>query len=219
MPPSLKLLQELIEIGRTDEARIPSSLGSDGEFIREVLCGNAPWMELGATIDNSVDLACLIRGFVLYSRTRGAITSGSCSPVIPLYRCFRERFPTQEAALTTWIVGHRRNPYEPFGTMNDGESRTYAEFQAWQASGAGRVRGDTVAEMERQEKAREIRKQRATERLPAAVRRGDLGAVKALLAKGADTTTGVLNGKSLVALAEEHGRTAVAECLRAQGVQ
>lgn len=59
---------------------------------------------------------------------------------------------------------------------------------------------------------------RWTERLAGAVRRGDLSAVKALLAKGADVTKALPNGGSLVGLAKEYGRTTIAEYLRSVGV-
>ena len=77
-------------------------------------------------------------------------------------------------------------------------------------------------EAERQQQAlarRRLRDQReSTERLAPAVRRGDLAAVQALLAKGADVTRALPPGGSLVALAEEHGRAAVAEFLQSQGI-
>ena len=54
----------------------------------------------------------------------------------------------------------------------------------------------------------------ATQRLPNAVRRGDVAAVEVLLKKGADWGTVVSTSGSLVKLAEDNGRQNVAQLLR-----
>jgi hypothetical protein len=58
----------------------------------------------------------------------------------------------------------------------------------------------------------------ATEQLAGAVRRGDQKAVEALLAKGGNPTDALPNQGSLVDLAVQHGRTALADFLRSRGI-
>jgi hypothetical protein len=53
--------------------------------------------------------------------------------------------------------------------------------------------------------------------LKPAVRRGDLAAVEALLAKGADWRVAHPGGESIVDYAESHGRAKLAAWLRDQG--
>lgn len=58
----------------------------------------------------------------------------------------------------------------------------------------------------------------ATQRLPNAVRRGDVAAVEVLLRKGADWGTVVGTCGSLVKLAEDNGRLKVAQLLRGKQI-
>ncbi|MHB1072791.1 MAG: hypothetical protein ACYC3Q_08195 [Gemmatimonadaceae bacterium] len=141
------------------------------------------------------------------------------SPVSTLYREFLSRAPADEPSVTAWIVENRHNEYEPFGTLVHGGARTRAEFLAYQEEQAHRRTRALAAELERQREAAAHKAQAATERLANAVRRGDLKAVQALFAKGADWRSALPDGRSLIELARQSGNAAVAEYLASRGVQ
>jgi hypothetical protein len=102
------------------------------------------------------------------------------------------------------------------------DAPSYAEFKHRRRQDAAESREFRAREAERERQAAEVRRvrkqQQATERLGPAVRRGDLAAVQALLAKGADTTRALPNGASLVAWAEENGQAAIVDFLRSRGI-
>lgn len=215
-----EVLTELILLGFAGREEIPPSLLSEDVAWRSLVCGNEPWRRVARELGAS-DLEHLIKGIVLYSRASRRSTGGSVSPVIVLYEGHSLRFPDHEPALTAWIVDHRMNPYEPFGSTQHPEARSLQEYRRLSFERSSRAHANRVAEAERQERAREerlLREQReATVRLAPAIRRGDLLAVKALLAKGADLAQEALEGGSLVGYAEANGRGHIAEYLRSIG--
>jgi len=219
---SNEVLQELIELGRDGLERVPRSLTDETVAWRTLVCGNEPWIEAAKSIGPE-NVPFLIRGLVLYARASGRTTGGSVSAVIVLYRTVVERTPDLEPSLTSWVVAHRTNPYEPFGTINDEGAVTYADFVARRTVRHALASANEAREAEQQRQFAEIRAQRdrveSTQRLANAVRRGDLGAVQALFDKGADASRALPDGGSLVALADENGRHAVAEFLRARGTK
>lgn len=177
-----------------------------------------PWDNLGSSL-SEVPLRRLVRGLVLYgelSRDRGSV-----SPVINLCRAFARRFPQSEPELIEWVVANRVNDYEPFGSL----------VLNWHSSFSDRERGLRLREVEsekkravdrlRGEEARSLKRlresEKATQDLLGAVRRGDLPAVRALLAKGASLQHYRNSGQSLLALAEANGRQALAEFLHGIG--
>jgi hypothetical protein len=179
------------------------------------------WQRAGARLSDD-DLRDLIRGLLLYARASGRMIGGSASPVIVLYREVVARSPSWEPELTKWIVGHRTNPYEPFGTGDDFGATSWAEYSERLAESSARRGANVEAESERQGADSERRRVRdaaaATARLAAAVRRGDLGAVTSLLGKGGDPAAALPGGASLVEWAEQHGRSEVASYLRERGI-
>ena len=213
------IVDELIALGRTSEPAIPASL-RDQSGSR--LFAEPFWQALGDSLPQE-SLSDLIRGLVLHSRALGFSPGGSVAPVICLYRSFVRRFPEDEPGLTAWVVANRVNSHEPFGSTIGNKASSLKEHLLLRLSHA------SAGEKRRQRKEREeqeamaLRRARdaeaATTRLANAVRRGDLGAVQALLAKGADPSKALPAGQSLLTLAVEHGRTAVADFLRERGIQ
>jgi hypothetical protein len=217
MNPEPQVLDDLLQLGRSGKQRVPSSLEDKDVAWRNLVCANEPWRQI-AKERTSEEVADLIRGLILYSRASGRQIGGSVSPVIGLYRILVDRAPSWEPNLTRWIVAYRTNPYEPFGTINDEGATTHAEYVERRQLRVVRARANETDEVERQEAARKIRADRATQRVAGAVRRGDLLAVKALLEEGADLKNALPNGESLLELAEQNGRGSVAEFLRSLGI-
>lgn len=208
----------LISLGRTGVPDIPDCLADQQTAWYALVRPKEVWLKVAEVLSED-ELRHLIHGLVLYSRARGRGVGGSVSPVIALYYDYIARFPGQEPALTAWVVDNRVNDYDPFGSACDEGARTYAEFLERQEL---RWREHQARLLQRQQDAARLKQMRdaekATTNLAGAVRRGDLKAVMALLAKGADPSKAVADGGSLVALAEANGRTEVAAYLRSQGM-
>src|SRR5688500_18258051 len=120
--------------GKLGVPGVPELLADRERAWRLLMCGHEPWQSLGAKL-STVDLQNVIKGLVLFSQASGW-SGGSVSPIIPLYGEYLSRQPIDEPQFTSWIVGHRRNEYEPFGTIVHGGARTLAEFhghQLWRA--------------------------------------------------------------------------------------
>ena len=167
------------------------------------------------------ELAALIRGVILVSQALRS-TYGSGSPVIALYKAYRERFPESEPTLTRWIIEYRSNEYEPFGTVVNNSARSWEAFLTRTEADRMAAANEAALRLARDETARAERRAgeavKATERLRNAVRRGDTAAVAALLTKGADWRRVVQEHGSLIAYAQECGRTDVVGVLQAHGV-
>lgn len=211
----------LIELGSSSQDYVPEMLKDADHAWRILLCGNGPWMALGQRL-KKLDLANLIRGLVAYGRVTGRSTGGSVSPIIPLYYAFAERFPKDEPDLTRWIVSNRTNEYDPFGSTICNRESSLEDYRRARGARAEVAIANETRDLARQAEDKERKRikdaENATSNLCNAVRRGDLAAVKALLQKGADVSRAMPNG-SLVALALEYGRTAVAEFLREHGIR
>jgi hypothetical protein len=200
-----EVVEDLIELGREGIPQVPGSL-KDVQDAQELLMRG--WTRIGRRLEEQ-RLRFLIMGLVLYSQASGW-TGGSVSPVIQLYKEFAERFPGSDLALNQWIVANRRNPYEPFGSLMIG-GRTLREHQAnWVEYRRSREEELQRRELVRLGKVGAV----ATTKLPNAVRRGDILAVKALIAKGADPKVRDHAGRDLHSIAASEGRTAISEFLR-----
>lgn len=216
-----KATKGLITLGASGQEYVPEMLEDANYAWQTLMCGNDPWKALARRLSER-DLESLIRGLISYGRLSGRSTGGSVSPVIPLYYAFAERFPKSEPSLTEWIVSNRINDYEPFGSticnrelsLDDHRRALHARVSVAMANEArDRVRQEEEGEAKRIQEAKN-----ATTNLRNAVRRGDLAAVKILLEKGADVAAAVSQGESLLVIARENGRTAVAEFLMEKGI-
>jgi len=215
------IVEELIDLGRNDVVGIPPSLYNEAIAWKSLMVGKQPWISLAESLSEQ-RLRLLIKGLMLYGQAPGRYTGGSASPVIDLYKNFVSRFPKSEPELTRWIVANRRDDYVPFGTIVHGNAQTYAEFSRFRHL---RNKKRELSEARQEAKTKRLRAIRkfektklATQRLAAAVRRGDVCAVEALLGKGADWRKALPDGGSLVDLAEKNGRTAMAGFLQARGI-
>jgi len=176
---------------------------SDAEFLAKLL--------------DKAELRHLIRALVKFSVVAGPRRSGgSVSPVSPLYRKYTARYPDLEPELTSWVVEHRINRYDPFGTISFADASSLEQHNHWR-----RERQEQVAAEEQNRGAARHNREAttATERLPNAVRRGDIKAVQAMLANGAEPKVASLEIGGLQVLAHEHGRDAMVDFLESKGIE
>src|SRR5690606_25332171 len=96
------------------------------------------------------DLRLLIRGLLLHARSYSRMIGGSASPVITLYREVVKRAPAWEPDLTAWIVAHRTNPYEPFGTGDDYGAESWAQYSERSRKSRDRALANIQTEADRQ---------------------------------------------------------------------
>jgi hypothetical protein len=214
---SKEILFQLIELGQRNKEEVPSSLSDQEKAWYSLLCGWEPWQIVAQELSET-DLENLIRGYVLYSRARPTHSGGSCSPVIRLYWVFSKRFPHKSEELADWVFKHTTNHYEPLGTKITYGAINLKEYNVRRAEHdrLANLKHEKYLLMKQEESIH--KKETATQRIAAAVRRGDLKAVKALLDRGADFKRALPEGESLVVLAKNNGRDDVAEYLLSLGI-
>ena len=182
----------------------------------ELVWGSGDWRsEVSAR--NTEELRELVKGLVLLSSHLGPI-GGSVSPVIWVFHEIQRRNPPWTNELAEWVLEHRVNEYEPFGTMISCHVRDLDGLREWQGQCRARMVARADAEASRAREANERRSARATKNVVGAVRRGDIAGLKALLVQGACLEGALPDGQSLQALAASHGRHRMAEFLRELGI-
>ncbi len=209
---STDMLNELLALGASDVARITPTLAQHPPGLDD-----SAW-QFWARSASDESLRRMMRGLVLYSRATDS-PAGSASPLIPLYWEFVSRAPRDEPEVTAWIVDNRTNEYEPFGTGKHGGARTLEQFRTYQHEDAARAAEGVARDKERQRRAANDKARTATAKLPAAVKRGDLKAVQALIQAGADLNCTGASGQSLMLLARAAGRQDMVELLSALGLE
>lgn len=211
------LLTELREIGRGGVPDVPPFFANAEWTFAAIVCGDEPWNDVGERMSQE-DLAMIIKGLVLLGLGRGGSLGGSVSPVIPLVRWYVRRFPENHERLTGWIVDNTKNHNEPWGRSAVHNARSLRDLNM--IEGLERERRAAIeARLAEEALLSKVRKAAdATPKLANAVRRGDILAVRALLDRGADWTMALPDHGSLVALAHEHKRTAIAELLESRGI-
>lgn len=214
---SPRVIDGLLELGRAGVPGTPAVLSDPDRAWRLLMVGDEPW-QVWAHSATHEQLRQVIRGLILFCQANGR-SGGSVSPVIPLYREFLDRGPDDEPELTSWIVRNRRNDYEPFGTIIHGDATTLQEFREYRARRARVAAEGQARDAERQRKDAAAKAERATARLAAAVRRGDVAAVRALIEAGAEIHKALPPGKSLFDLARENGRDKMVAFLRHLGLR
>ena len=187
-----KFIVTLIAQGKWPRSETPDFLLRDGPAWRRLMAPKKYWKPIADQLPTD-DLIALIKGLVIVQqRTRRGC--GSVSPVIPLFEFYIDRMPGDEAGLVPWVYANRTNPYEPFGSV------VFAGCETIQAYHQALITRKRLALFQRQFEERQqaesaIKKAAiATENLPNAIRRNDISAVKALLAKGADVDACQVDG-------------------------
>lgn len=215
------LITVLTELGTTEAGQLPDALVGGEPIFRRLLTHESRLDQFVREATAS-ELAALIRGIVWYGRL-GGDTGGSVSPVIRLFAIFRSRFSREESdTLSRWVVAHRANPYEPYGSAMYGTYDTADAYDAARSARRARAAHNSAREALRQRESaalmREHDAELATARLRGAVERGDLAAVEALLARGARWQRVVADHGSLQALARAHGRDTMLQLLAYRGI-
>jgi hypothetical protein len=198
-----EILHKLIETGRSDDFSHMSSSFAVQEQHRYgyiMRLGPEAWLSLAESL-NTEDLVALIKCLTKAERSLEDWMAGSVSPVIWLFRRLANLDPKYANTIADWILANTENDYLPFGTRNLG-AKSLSEYDHLEQLASERVKERHKAEAQRQESARQRKAQEATHALFSAVKRGDVKAVKALIAKGADTNVKDSKGISI----EEHAR-------------
>lgn len=148
------------------------------------------------------DQEALIRGLALYEDSIGGV--GSPTPLQRLFHMLDE--PIDE--VFDWVVNNTTS-YDYFTAG----AKSWQEMLARERAAAERRAINLAKEHERQEKAKIRRAEVATGNLFNAVRRGDVAAVKALLAKGANPEIKTPDGEQLQVYAESIGQAEISALL------
>ena len=124
-------VKKLIELGSNHMAH-SAVLGAKDEMCKKLI-EHERWKSYANTLSEH-ELHNLIKGLILIDRmidqpNSGYGLFGSVSPTAYLCGCFAQRFPNQEAQLTEWVVKHRVNDYDPFGTLVLNDSLSFSEHK------------------------------------------------------------------------------------------
>ena len=149
------------------------------------------------------DMVNIVKATTLLEMNKGFFM-GSVHPAIPIIKLIREIHPEECGELDTWVLKNSTNTLLPWG-------RSRGRFKTWQE-----VQDDywtrlakSAAEEERQEQEHAAKMERdkakAQHNIYNAIRRKDVGAIEAMIAKGVDLDKPNNEGKSPRAYAEELG--------------
>lgn len=198
LAPEVKML---VKLGRTADpsvivdSRLPESWGF-GVLWKK-------W-DLVVTGWDAVQVCELIQGLTYFERmfNRGF---GSVTPVANLFRIYASMVESEERdRLADWILRNTVNDYTPYGTSNHG-ARSLDELHKKEDARFARKLATASNEQARFEDAKSRKRQKASERLPNALRRKDAKAVAALIANGADLDVVGASGQSARTIAAELG--------------
>lgn len=132
------------------------------------------------------DLYNLIKGLVLIEKLAPVHGFGSVPPVPQIFRFYNSRVDAKDQDLfANWILANTVNDYCPYGTHNHGAISLEELKKNAQLSSQMKL-ANSDAEKVRASEAKLKRAQDATQRLPRAIERKDMGAIAALVGKGAD---------------------------------
>ena len=172
----------LVQLGRTeDPSTIPeSALPNTWNF-------HFLWHRWDRVVENwdPVQIADLIKGLThfekVYSRGFGSVT-----PAAKIFGIYGSLVGTNDRNdLAEWVLANTVNDYSPYGSDNH-RAKSLADLKRKEEAIAAGKQATAARERERYEEARRRRSLQATEMLPNALRRNDVKAVAALLAKIAD---------------------------------
>ena len=140
-------------------------------------------------------------------RWRTESTTESCN----LQRIFARAHPDRDAELVAWVRQNITNHWARL-SFRGREAESYAEYLARRRNWAEHVKGQEAGRQEA--KARRLA-EHATSQLYKCVFRGDVAAVKSMLAKGADVDAIEAEHGPLQAIARANGRGKMVEYLEA----
>ena len=124
---------------------------------------------------------------------------------------FIRHHPDREAEIIEWVRNNTTNEYIlPYSVLKN--DRSLSDWRSYET-----FRSSCFAEEMARRAERSIEK--ATEQLPHCVARGDIEAVKSMLAKGADVDAVEAEHGSLEAIARAYGRKKMVEYLRSEAKQ
>ena len=152
----------------------------------------------------------LVDAFIAYMRIPLHEELGRYSTCLPMVNEFIRHHPDKEAEILEWVRNNTTNEYIlPYNVLkNDWSLSDWRSHIAFQA--------DCFREEMAQRAQRRIEK--ATEQLPHCVARGDIEAVKSMLAKGADVAAVVAKHGPLQNLAKANSKEKMLVYLQAEGV-
>ena len=193
---SQELVDHLVDIGRSENFH---DLGNVSDRFPEAKQGSfmrlrpEAWYQIADTLSEN-RIVALIKALTLLEQYPN-FKAGSVAPVIWLFR----RLPgaNDRVELINWILSHTDNDYLPFGSSNHG-AKSLDDYRQRCEQIAERSNARKKAEEERQLEAKLRKANEASQRLFGAIRRKDVKAVEALIAKGADCN--VVDESGLTAL-------------------
>ena len=209
------ILDKLIEIGKSDDFSRMSSFFTVQEQHRYghiMRLRPEAWHRVAESLSIE-DLVAIIKCLTIAERSFEGWKAGSVSPVIWLFRRLSGLDPNLADTIANWVLTHTENDYLPFGTVNLG-AKSLAEYHRLKEVASERAQARREAEVHRQESARQRKAQEATHALIGAVKRGDVKAVKALIAKGADINAKDSAGVSISEHAHMKGNQEILELLK-----
>jgi hypothetical protein len=196
------LLQGLIKAGKAEDIAhaLAQNFPRTTHEISTALQSRAAWTRVARMLSEE-DLTAAIRALTISGESMVGWGYGSVSPVIPLFYALDERFPDAAESIDTWILEHTSNRYLDFGRSRAPwvMERKRQDMAAWEA------RQEEIAAREREDRQR--RANRASSHLYGAIRRGDVKAVAALRAVGADPSFRGPDGRTCLELAHDMQRS------------
>ena len=193
---SQELIDHLVEIGRSENFRDLENVGDkfpearQGSFMR---LRPETWYQIADTLSDN-RIVALIKALTLLEKYPN-FKAGSVAPVIWLFRRLPEA--NDRVELINWILSHTDNDYLPFGSSNHG-AKSLDDYHHRCEQIFERSKARSKAEEERQSEAKVRKAIEASQRLFGAIRRKDVKAVEALIARGADCNA--VNESGLTAL-------------------
>jgi hypothetical protein len=202
-------LKDMVHIGRTDafqELKTYPGIGNPDFVVRLADTQRKRVLAFASSLDSN-DLVAFVKSITLVEDSIGGLGSVTNIPYL------LSLVQGTERTLLDWILRNHSRYYYSKGarTINqyDQICRVQAQHRRIQAEADERRHKEAMARIA----------EKATRSLFNAVRRGDLGAVLALLKKGAEPNTRAPDGRSMLEVAISSGRESIANALREAGVQ
>lgn len=199
------LIEQLVAAGLADDFAAVASLPGAGNHAQVLWFASSLRGAGRRVVDDMAPShrVAFVKALAVYENTVSGLGSVTgLRDLLPLA-------PGAAHELIDWVLSSTRS-YDHYSHG----ARSLDEFMAMKAAHAERRAERESNEAERARQARARREERATANLRNAVRRGDLGAVKALLSQRAAVDGGVIAGEPLDRYAEELGHVEIAVALR-----